>query len=114
MSRYKSFLLSRWWWLRPWREALRLAEGKEGSDGCLGMVADALQQIGCSHGPDTRASTPPMMYPEWIQCCLCHHTQRFRDAIGRMASMAGGPDAAEACRAIIAEAAEVMKKKGKA
>ncbi len=35
---------------------------------CLQAVADTLQGVGCSHGPDSHKATPAMMYPEWIKC----------------------------------------------
>jgi hypothetical protein len=61
-------------------EVKRLQESNEGAYGCLKMVADTLTAIGCSHGPETRESTPPMMYPEWIMCCLRYQTKRLREA----------------------------------
>jgi len=57
----------------------------EGLRWCLDEVKRALASAGCSHGHE-HASTPPMMYPEWIGCVIAHHvaearrTQREADA----------------------------------
>jgi hypothetical protein len=57
-------------------DALDEAEQEaEMSDGCLVMVADTLTAMGCCHKDP--AHTPPMMYPEWIMCCLKHRTKEL-------------------------------------
>ena len=50
----------------------------EMSDGCLVMIAEALEEFGCCHGHDGKA-TPPMMYPEWIACIIRHHILAERE-----------------------------------
>jgi hypothetical protein len=62
-------------------EVKRLRDDNMGAYGCLRMIADTLTGIGCSHGPETHNATPPMMYPEWIMCCLKHHTKRLREKV---------------------------------
>jgi hypothetical protein len=41
---------------------------------CLMMVRDELLQHECLHGKD-HDDTPPMMYPEWIRCCIAKAKQ---------------------------------------
>lgn len=47
------------------------------SDGCFIMIAGMLDDMGCMHGHNSHAGTPPMMYPEWIACVV----QRARQDI---------------------------------
>lgn len=42
---------------------------------CLGMVRETLEANGCCHGHDG-SGTPPMMYPEWINCVISHHAAK--------------------------------------
>ncbi len=48
---------------------------------CLAEIKKTLETCGCCHGHDG-SSTPPMMYPEWIACCVSHRvlTERKRAA----------------------------------
>lgn len=58
---------------REWRAAeARIAElerDKQDNGALLAMIAATLEAIGCKHG-DSRESTPPMMYAEWIECVV--------------------------------------------
>ena len=43
----------------------------EMANGCLNMVAERLEALGCAcKEQHVRAETPPMMYPEWIDCVI--------------------------------------------
>lgn len=52
-------------------EVKKRLESEEGSSEILGWVADRLTAHGCEHGND-HSGTPPMMYPEWINCVVHH------------------------------------------
>ena len=39
---------------------------------CLEMIRDRLTEHGCCHGHDGGKATPPMMYPEWINCVVAN------------------------------------------
>jgi hypothetical protein len=55
--------------------------------GCLEMIREALQAIGCKCGPDAHKATPPMMYPEWIGCAVHSAVLAERE---RCANLAAG------------------------
>jgi hypothetical protein len=48
----------------------RLTEELDSSDGCLNMIAERLEALGCQHEGSSHESTPPMMYDDWIRCCV--------------------------------------------
>ena len=47
----------------------RIAE-LEGAAECLSMVRERLEVHGCLHGTHDGGQTPPMMYPEWVDCVV--------------------------------------------
>lgn len=51
----------------------------------LDMIRDRLIGLGCKCGPDAHESTPPMMYPEWINCCLIKRIEQEREACAKVA-----------------------------
>jgi len=54
---------------RQQQEIKKLKAEKDSSDECLGMVAAALEQVGCRHGHDI-SNTPPMCYDDAILCAI--------------------------------------------
>jgi hypothetical protein len=42
----------------------------------MSMIADTLEQLGCSCGKDSKKSTPPSFYPEWIECVVRKHKEK--------------------------------------
>lgn len=63
-------------------------EATENADlavGCLDMIRDRLIGLGCKCGPDAHEATPPMMYPEWINCCLIKRIEDEREACAKAA-----------------------------
>lgn len=60
------------------RERDAAKEDAECSWGCLAMIRDRLQAIGCKCGPDAHEATPPMMYDDWIACVVQSKTEELR------------------------------------
>jgi len=56
----------------------KLTEQCDMAQGCLGMIRDTLKALGCQHGLDSHAATPPMMYPEWIRCVVYSAVQKAK------------------------------------
>ncbi len=52
-------------------------ENEEGAREILGMVADRLSAHGCEHG-HAHKDTPPMFYPEWINCVVDHAKEKAK------------------------------------
>ncbi|MCK4625026.1 MAG: hypothetical protein KAV00_06935 [Phycisphaerae bacterium] len=72
----------------------QLAQAKsdlEMANGCLNMIAERLEQIGCGHD-DARASTPPMNYDDWISCVVAHQTKQAKEQIAAEALAKGETD----------------------
>ena len=53
------------------------------ASGCLDMIAKTLESFGCCHGHDGKSS-PPMMYSEWIACCIRHHILAERERCAKV------------------------------
>ena len=64
-------------------EVENLREQKAMADGCLVLIAEKLAALGCCHGHDGKG-TPPMMYPEWIECVVAHHVQAADAEVARL------------------------------
>ena len=68
----------------------------EMANGCLNMVAERLEALGCAcKDQHVRAETPPMMYPEWIDCVIsariAERDRRIEAAEELIATMEGYP-----------------------
>jgi len=49
------------------------------SNGCLNMVAARLAVLGCQHADGH--GTPPMMYDDWISCCVGKRDELLKDGL---------------------------------
>lgn len=58
-----------------------LQEDLDMANGCLNMIRDELIRLGCRCGSDAHKCTPPMMYPEWINCVMIHHMETMQEEI---------------------------------
>lgn len=68
------------------RLTAELNEAKQDASGayeCLSMVADRLAAHGCEHNHD-RKGTPPMFYPEWINCVVAHAVKKAESTVAEM------------------------------
>ena len=62
-----------------------LAEAKgmrELADGCLIMIGECLEELGCQCGKESLSATPPMNYPEWIMCVIRHKVSEAAKSAG--------------------------------